>query len=91
MPSDTLSRCQSCGTSFEKLEDHGTEANGQPSADYCRLCYQNGQFTMPCMTLEDMLLQAAGIVSDATLLPPKKARDVAITYIPYLKRWKKSR
>jgi hypothetical protein len=35
-------------------EDFGTEANGTINNDYCRHCYQQGIFTNPFMTLQDM-------------------------------------
>ena len=47
--------CQCCGMPLDRPEDAGTEADGTPSGDYCRYCYQNGAFTAPEATMEDMI------------------------------------
>ncbi len=39
--------CQSCGMPLDRAEDMGTEADGAPSGEYCRYCYQAGAFTAP--------------------------------------------
>jgi hypothetical protein len=72
-----------------KLEDFGTEVDGPPSNTYCTYCYQNGAFTVPNTTLEEMIELSAKGWSDA---------DPNITYdqakvqmkqvLPYLARWR---
>lgn len=47
--------CQSCGMPLARPEDAGTERGGAVSGDYCRYCYQNGAFTAPAATMEDMI------------------------------------
>ena len=47
--------CQCCGMPLDKPEDAGTEADGTLSGEYCRYCYQNGAFTAPEATMEDMI------------------------------------
>ena len=79
--------CQSCGMPMQKDQDHGTEANEGMSEDYCAYCYQDGKFTMPNATVEEMI--------DVSVAGMKKAGvDEAIIeqskiLIPQLKRWKK--
>ncbi|RTE06741.1 zinc ribbon domain-containing protein [Paenibacillus whitsoniae] len=48
--------CQSCGMPLVSREGHqgGTEVDGTRSTSYCKICYQNGKFTAPDMTLEQM-------------------------------------
>ncbi|BBH20145.1 hypothetical protein Back11_14900 [Paenibacillus baekrokdamisoli] len=47
--------CQSCGMPLSRDEQRGgTEKNGHKSKKYCSHCYQNGEFTLPNMTLEQM-------------------------------------
>ena len=46
--------CQSCGMPLEKEADHGTEADGGLSPDYCRYCYQGGAFPEG-QTMEDII------------------------------------
>ena len=47
--------CQCCGMPLDKPEDAGTEADGTLSGEYCRYCYQNGAFTAPDATMDDMI------------------------------------
>ncbi|MFC5650650.1 zinc ribbon domain-containing protein [Paenibacillus solisilvae] len=47
--------CQSCGMPLARDEQRGgTEKNGDKSKTYCSHCYQNGEFTLPGLTLEQM-------------------------------------
>lgn len=47
--------CQSCGMPLARDEQRGgTEENGDRSKKYCSHCYQNGEFTLPGATLEQM-------------------------------------
>ncbi|WP_305065382.1 zinc ribbon domain-containing protein [Methanococcoides sp.] len=51
--------CQSCGMPLEKDEDFGANADGTKSDEYCLYCYQNGKFTQPDITLEEMIEQTS--------------------------------
>ena len=79
--------CQSCGKPLELPADHGTNADGSPSAEYCAICYKQGAFTQPAITMEQMIERAAAILSAQLHLPPAKAKDLVTTYMPRLKRW----
>lgn len=47
--------CQSCGMPMKKdPKGGGTNADGTRSMRYCSLCYVDGQFFRPDMTLEEM-------------------------------------
>jgi hypothetical protein len=47
--------CQSCGMPMKRDEKGGgTNADGSLSAMYCSKCYENGNFTAPGMTVEEM-------------------------------------
>ncbi|WP_459501669.1 zinc ribbon domain-containing protein [Bacillus sp. C1] len=47
--------CQSCGMPFSKDEKGGgTEKNGDKSTTYCSHCYENGEFTHPHITVDEM-------------------------------------
>ena len=37
--------CQSCGMPLADVNDIGTNADGSRNEDYCKYCYENGQFT----------------------------------------------
>jgi len=77
--------CQSCGQPL-KDEIKGTEANGLPSLLYCSLCYANGAFIDPDITLEQM--QETCIKAMRQMHFPKFfAKHIAKSQIPKLKRW----
>jgi hypothetical protein len=79
--------CQSCAMPMQKPEDFGTNANGSQNQDYCRYCYQNGQFTTPDITMEQMIEKCAGIMKQMNI--PQAQIEQTKTFIPMLKRWKK--
>jgi hypothetical protein len=53
--------CQSCGMPFSKdTEGGGSEKNGTKSVLYCSHCYQNGAFTLPNLTVNEMKERVKG-------------------------------
>lgn len=47
--------CQSCSIPLGQDPDNaGTEKDGGRSEIYCKLCYEEGEFTQPDMSLQDM-------------------------------------
>ena len=84
--------CQSCGMVLAREEDRGTERDGSRSAEYCRYCYQDGEFTQP-LTLEEQvennLLALAEWNASAGLdLTEGEARAQLLEFLPTLKRWR---
>ncbi len=79
--------CQSCGMPMENLEDFGTNADGSKSEDYCNFCFQNGNYTDPNITMEQMIDKVAGIMTAQMSIPEAQAKEIANSFIPNLKRW----
>lgn len=80
--------CQSCGMPLQQDEDFGTETDGSKSGKYCRYCYQNGQFTDPDMTMEEMLETAAKGWSDQDPnVTYEQALEQMRQMLPNLERW----
>lgn len=79
--------CQSCGMPFFKEDDHGTEAGGAPSADFCSLCYRDGAFVED-ESMEELIEAAAPGMAEWCHI----TRDEAVSFLgatlPHLKRWK---
>ena len=51
----TYKNCQSCGMPLKKdKKGGGTNADGSKSTMYCSHCYENGEFTQPDCTAEEM-------------------------------------
>ena len=80
--------CQSCGMPLQQPKDHGTEADGSFSWDYCTYCYQKGAFTADCTKEEmvDFCLKVAP--AQALDQDPAAARQAMLTWFGTLKRWK---
>jgi hypothetical protein len=65
----------------------GTEADGSPSALYCKYCYANGAFTDPAATVESMMDASVAHMTRVLKIAPDAAKDAARSVIPRLKRW----
>jgi hypothetical protein len=83
--------CQSCGMPLNKdPRGGGTNADGSTSKKYCSHCYQNGSFTQPDMTAEQMQqfvkakLKTMGFVF-------RLFAGMFVKGIPQLARWKENK
>lgn len=81
--------CQSCGMPLARPEDHGTEADGKASQDYCQYCYQKGAFTSS-MTMEEMIdFCVPHMVAGHPEMTAEQAKAQMEQFFPMLLRWKK--
>lgn len=80
--------CESCGMPLLDPEDRGTEADGSKSTRYCCHCYQEGRFTEPDLTREQMLDKYSPLLSAEFGMPPDKARVMVEKFISKLPRWR---
>lgn len=80
--------CQSCGMPMKIDSDFGINADKSKNNEYCTYCYQNGQFTKPDITMDQMIKGCVGIMVKYGM-PEEQAKKQAETLIPTLKRWKK--
>lgn len=78
--------CQSCGRPL-KDDIKGTETDGSLSEKYCNLCYANGAFIDPDITLEEMQVICVNAMKDMHF-PGFLARRIAKNQLPQLERWK---
>lgn len=84
---DGIRACQSCGMPMSEKEQFGTEADGSLSKDYCTYCYQNGTFTAPDITIDEMAKLGGGMMAQMYAIPPEKAVAFAKEQLSCLKRW----
>ena len=56
--------CQSCGLPLNE-RILGNENNGTFSQEYCYLCYRNGKFILPNLTMDEMKQQISKIVNQS--------------------------
>lgn len=64
----------------------GTEKNGEKSLKYCELCYRDGAFITPDITLEEMKKVVDEALKEHGWITP--LRWLALWQIPTLERWK---
>ena len=84
----TYKNCQSCGMPLGRdSKEGGTNANGSKSRMYCHHCYQNGKFTLPNLTMEQMKDRVKGKMKEMGF--PGFIAGFFTKGIPKLERWKK--
>lgn len=81
--------CQSCSMPMLKPKDFGTDEKGFKINDYCHFCFENGKFTNPDTTLGQMIKLSADFMVKKANMPESQARQIASSFIPTLKRWRK--
>ncbi len=65
----------------------GTETNGSKSTMYCSNCYQNGKFTLPDITVDQMIERVRGKMKEMHI--PGFLAFFFLRKIPTLKRWQR--
>ena len=82
--------CQSCGMPLSKdAEGGGTELNGIISVKYCSHCYQDGTFTSPDITMNEMKEKVKGKLNEFGI--PKIFTGLFTLNLNKLERWKMPR
>ena len=81
--------CQSCAMPMgESDEIYGTNADGSKNEDYCKYCYDKGQFTAEC-TMDEMIeFCVPHMVSGSPGMTEDDARNMMKKFFPSLKRWR---
>ena len=82
----TYKYCQSCDMPLKKDEKGGgTNADGSKSAMYCSRCYENGAFTNPNMSAQEMQKLVKGKLKEMGF--PGFVAGFFTKGIPKLERW----
>lgn len=80
--------CQSCGMPLSKDENGGgIEKDGTRSIMYCSHCYENGEFTLPDLTVDQMKQRVKEKIVEFGM--PALIAVFFTRSIPKLERWKK--
>jgi hypothetical protein len=66
----------------------GTEKDGLKSSEYCSRCYQDGAFTEPHITLEQMMEKVRGKMREMHF--PGFMTNFFVKDMPKLKRWQQA-
>ncbi|MBI2459397.1 MAG: zinc ribbon domain-containing protein [Parcubacteria group bacterium] len=81
--------CQSCGMPLKRDEKGGgTNYDRSKSKMYCSKCYENGKFTTPNMTVEEMRTLVKEKLKESGF--PGFLAGLFTRNIPKLERWKKN-
>ena len=79
--------CNSCGRPMGR-NDYGTNEDGSPNMDYCKDCFQNGEFTEPDITINEMIIRhAKRMMKRNPDLREEEATGLLCNFLPNLKRW----
>lgn len=79
--------CQSCGMPLNK-NNQGTDDDQNLSEEYCHFCYEEGEFLIPNLTLDNQIERLAEMAIENMKMTEKEARSLAEEVLPGLKRWK---
>lgn len=81
--------CNSCGRPIVKA-DYGTNKDGSLNSDYCKDCFQDGEFTEPDITLNEMIIRKSREMMEKNPdLQETVATGITTGFLPGLKRWYK--
>jgi hypothetical protein len=84
----TYKNCQSCGMPLKKdAGGGGTNTDGTKNLMYCSHCYQEGAFTSPDMTTDEMKARVKGKLIEMGF--PGFLTGFFTANIPRLERWKR--
>ena len=79
--------CQCCGTPFSVPNmDKGTDADGTENPNYCKWCYDEGEFASA--TMDDVIETSAPYLMQATGVSLDEAVSFMGALLPSLERWK---
>lgn len=79
--------CQCCGTPFSVPNmPKGADADGAENPDYCKWCYDEGEFVSASM--DDVIEKSAPYLVQATGVSLDEAVSFMGAMLPTLKRWK---
>lgn len=81
--------CQSCGMSVSSEEQLGTERDGSQNPDYCKYCYENGEF-IDKVSMEEYIDMCSQYGAQAGMTNVEMKLHCQKLF-PTLKRWKNSR
>lgn len=80
--------CQCCAMPMGNTDEmYGTEKDGSKSADYCKYCYENGEFTFNGSMEEMIEICVPPMVENNPGMTQEQARDMMKRFLPMLKRW----
>lgn len=78
--------CQSCARPFTGESDYGTNGDGSINREYCRVCFESGEFRDPHKTLKIAIEENISMALERGI-DKELAEKMAHQIFPKLKRW----
>ena len=78
--------CQSCGMPIESNDCLGANKDGSINNDYCKYCYENGEF-IDKVSMEEYIDMCSQYGEQAGMTN-EEMRKLCTELFPTLKRWK---
>ena len=78
--------CQSCGMPIESDIQLGTNKDGSINSDYCKYCFNNGEF-IDKVSMEEYIEMCSNYGFQAGMTK-EEMKEMCIKLFPTLKRWK---
>ena len=80
--------CQSCAMPLTSDEMYGTNADGSVNTDYCKWCYDKGEFIEKC-SMEEFIEKCSQFGEQAGMTN-EQMKEYCTKVFPTLKRWKEA-
>ncbi len=80
--------CQSCAMPITSDEQLGTEKDGRINQDYCKYCYDKGEF-VDKVSMEEYIDMCSEFGEQAGMTN-EQMKEYCTKIFPTLKRWKKA-
>ena len=81
--------CQSCAMPIDDETLLGTEKDGSINKDYCKYCYNNGEFLVKA-TMQEFIDMCSQFGEQAGMTN-EQMKEYCSKVFPTLKRWKNNR
>ena len=78
--------CQSCAMPLSSDDQLGKNKDGSINQDYCKYCYDNGEF-IDKVTMEEYINMCSQFGAQASMTN-KQMKKLCTEVFPTLKRWK---
>lgn len=78
--------CQSCGMPMQNKSVLGTNNNGSLNEDFCKYCYENGEF-IDKVTMDEYIEMCSQFGAQAGMTN-EQMKEHCTKLFPTLKRWK---
>ncbi len=80
--------CQSCAMPIKSRNQLGKNKDGTINEDYCKYCYDNGEF-IDKVSMEEYINMCSQFGAQANMTN-EQMKELCTKVFPTLKRWKKS-